>query len=54
MSGTCPKCNYDDARGDQCDACGSLLDAVALINPKAKLDPNAKVKARALALSFCP
>jgi methionyl-tRNA synthetase len=32
--GTCPNCNYDDARGDQCDKCGKLIDAVELIDPK--------------------
>lgn len=35
--GTCPKCRYEDARGDQCDACGSLLNPIELINPKCKL-----------------
>jgi len=35
--GTCPKCRYEDARGDQCDACGSLLNPTELINPKCKL-----------------
>ena len=35
--GTCPKCKYDDARGDQCDACGSLLNPTELINPKCKI-----------------
>eukprot|EP00887_Chlorella_sp_A99_P004349 scaffold15.g4349.t1 len=35
--GTCPKCKYEDARGDQCDACGSLLNPTELINPKCKL-----------------
>jgi len=34
--GTCPKCKYEDARGDQCDACGSLLNPTELINPKCK------------------
>jgi methionyl-tRNA synthetase len=38
VEGTCPKCNYDDARGDQCDKCGSLLDPFELINPKCKID----------------
>ncbi|CAD5229193.1 unnamed protein product [Bursaphelenchus okinawaensis] len=32
--GTCPHCNYNDARGDQCDKCAKLLDAVNLIDPK--------------------
>jgi len=43
VEGTCPKCKYEDARGDQCDACGSLLNAIELINPRAKLDPNAVI-----------
>eukprot|EP00210_Caulerpa_lentillifera_P004700 g4484.t1 len=35
--GTCPKCGYEDARGDQCDNCGSLLNPTELIDPKCKL-----------------
>ncbi|EKD13902.1 uncharacterized protein L3040_005486 [Drepanopeziza brunnea f. sp. 'multigermtubi'] len=38
VEGTCPKCQYNDARGDQCDLCGSLLDALELINPRCKVD----------------
>ena len=38
VEGTCPKCNYDDARGDQCDKCGSLLDPFELIKPRCKID----------------
>ncbi|TAQ91439.1 hypothetical protein B7494_g193 [Chlorociboria aeruginascens] len=38
VEGTCPKCQYDDARGDQCDKCGSLLDPFELINSRCKLD----------------
>jgi len=34
VEGTCPICGYDKARGDQCDTCGNLLDAVQLINPR--------------------
>jgi len=37
VEGTCPKCGYESARGDQCDNCGSTLDAVDLINPRSKL-----------------
>lgn len=37
VSGTCPLCKYDDARGDQCDKCGKLIDAVELIEPKCHL-----------------
>ena len=38
VEGTCPKCGYDDARGDQCDKCGSLLDPLDLKNPRCKVD----------------
>jgi len=34
VSGTCPHCGYDDARGDQCDQCGKLLNPTELINPR--------------------
>ena len=30
------RCRYEDARGDQCDNCGTLLDPTELINPKCK------------------
>ncbi|KAL7750420.1 methionine--tRNA ligase mes1 [Sorochytrium milnesiophthora] len=40
VEGTCPNCKYDDARGDQCDACQKLLNAVDLINPRCKQDGN--------------
>ena len=32
--GTCPICNHDEAYGDQCENCGSTLNATDLINPK--------------------
>ncbi len=34
VRGTCPKCGYEDARGDQCEHCGTLLDPTELINPR--------------------
>ena len=34
VSGTCPHCGYDGARGDQCEKCGTLLDPTELIEPK--------------------
>ncbi|KAJ1655887.1 methionine--tRNA ligase mes1 [Dispira simplex] len=43
VEGTCPKCGYDDARGDQCDKCGTLINAVELVNPRCKLDGNPPV-----------
>jgi len=36
VEGTCPKCKYEDARGDQCDNCGALLNPTELINPRCK------------------
>ena len=32
--GTCPHCGYEDARGDQCENCGKLLDPTDLIDPR--------------------
>lgn len=34
VHGICPKCGYEDARGDQCDKCGSLLDPTELKQPR--------------------
>ena len=36
VNGECPRCHDPDARGDQCDACGSQLDAIELINPRSR------------------
>ncbi len=38
VEGECPICHYPNARGDQCDNCGNLLDALDLINPRSKTD----------------
>ncbi|EME84433.1 uncharacterized protein MYCFIDRAFT_134117 [Pseudocercospora fijiensis CIRAD86] len=38
VEGECPLCGYNDARGDQCDKCGHLLDPLDLKNPRCKLD----------------
>ena len=37
--GTCyhGDCGYEQARGDQCDKCGKLCNALELINPKCKM-----------------
>ena len=35
--GTCPKCNNPEAYGDQCESCGSSLNATDLIKPKSAL-----------------
>ena len=38
IEGECPKCGEDGARGDQCDACGELLDPLSLRNPRVNAD----------------
>ena len=35
--GTCPKCGHEEAYGDQCEKCGSTLNATDLINPKSTI-----------------
>ncbi len=37
VTGTCPKCGNEEAYGDQCENCGSSLNATDLINPKSTL-----------------
>ncbi|NPA38123.1 MAG: methionine--tRNA ligase [Chlorobi bacterium] len=34
ITGTCPHCKSEGAYGDQCEACGTSLNATDLINPK--------------------
>ncbi|HET6452395.1 MAG TPA: methionine--tRNA ligase [Spirochaetia bacterium] len=34
VRGTCPHCRYPDARGDQCENCGKLLDPTELVSPR--------------------
>ena len=46
VEGECPVCGSDDARGDQCDDCGSTYESIELINPRSKMDPNAKIEIR--------
>lgn len=43
VEGTCPICGYTSARGDQCDNCGNLLDALDLKNPRSKIDGSTPV-----------
>lgn len=37
VTGTCPKCSNDGAYGDQCEKCGTSLNATDLINPKSTI-----------------
>ena len=43
VEGECPKCGFLEAYGDQCESCGSSLNATDLINPKSKLSGNTPV-----------
>ncbi|MGC9133061.1 MAG: methionine--tRNA ligase [Nanopusillaceae archaeon] len=38
--GTCPYCGYENAKGDQCENCGRLLDPKDLINPRNAITGN--------------
>lgn len=37
VTGTCPMCGYEQARGDECPKCGASYDATDLKNPRSKL-----------------
>lgn len=37
VEGTCPYCHFSNARGDQCDRCGRVLEVGELIEPKSKI-----------------
>lgn len=39
VRGTCPHCGYTEARGDQCENCGKLLDPTDLLEPYSPLCP---------------
>ena len=43
ITGTCPHCQNDHAYGDQCEACGTSLNATDLINPKSAITGNVPV-----------
>lgn len=38
IEGTCPICGTAGARGDQCDACGSQLDPIDLVDPRSTIN----------------
>jgi methionyl-tRNA synthetase len=52
VEGTCPVCGYEDARGDQCDNCGTLLDPVQLKNPRSKVSGSTNIEIRDTAHLF--
>ncbi|HTY00825.1 MAG TPA: methionine--tRNA ligase [Bacteroidota bacterium] len=37
VEGTCPVCANPEARGDQCEKCGTFLNPLELINPRSKI-----------------
>lgn len=37
VEGECPVCHYTEARGDQCEKCGTYLNQMQLINPRSKV-----------------
>lgn len=44
ITGTCPFCHNEKAYGDQCEACGTSLNATDLINPRSALSGNVPVQ----------
>lgn len=40
ITGTCPHCNNEGAYGDQCESCGTSLNATDLINPTSSITGN--------------
>ena len=43
VTGTCPKCGYEHAYGDQCEKCGTSLSPMELINPLSTISGNKPV-----------
>lgn len=43
ITGTCPHCKNERAYGDQCEACGTSLNATDLINPKSAITGNVPI-----------
>ena len=46
LVGTCPKCGYENARGDQCDKCSSTYEATDLINPRSTISGSTNIEMR--------
>ncbi len=46
VEGTCPICGYGQARGDQCDNCGSLLDPLELKDPYSVISKSRNLEVR--------
>ena len=46
LVGTCPKCGFESARGDQCDKCSATYEATELINPRSTISDSDKIEMR--------
>ena len=46
VEGTCPHCDYEKARGDQCDNCGRLLDPIELKDPYSTISGSRNIEVR--------
>jgi len=46
IEGVCPFCGYKDARGDQCENCGRVLDPIELKNPRCVICQSKKIEFR--------
>jgi len=53
IEGTCPHCQAENARGDQCEACGTSLNPEELIDPRSVLD-NSPLEKRATTHWYLP
>lgn len=43
ITGTCPHCGHESARGDECGGCGRTLEPSELVNPRSKISGNTPV-----------
>jgi len=46
ITGTCPHCGYDGARGDQCEQCTRLLDPADLLDPRSSISGSTRLEKR--------
>ena len=46
LEGTCPKCGFDKARGDQCDNCSATYEATELKNPRSAISGSTNIEMR--------
>ena len=46
ITGTCPHCGYDKARGDQCENCTKVLEPTELINPRSTISGSTNLEVR--------